>query len=192
MIFSPAAATEESTASVNLSGLASTASMSGSSVSNSSAGQGPGFGGSLSSQPASRSNCKAAAPTSFMVRAVMRTFQDTAAKSSGSRPMCKRGVALHRWPHAHRRLKDHDERPQQEADNDVHHAEDTEGCDTGLLHGALCSRSVETLWPECGLERVSVPVLRWGCLTGAHSSHAFKGLADQQGTSHNNWLVNVL
>ena len=43
---------------------------------NSSATQGPGFGGMTSSQPAARSSCSAEAPTSFIVRAVINTFQD--------------------------------------------------------------------------------------------------------------------
>src|SRR5439155_21128815 len=91
MIFSVAAAEEVITVSVNLSMLASTASMSGRSLINSSAGQGPGLGGITGSQPASRRSCSADAPTSFMVRAVIRTFQDMAAECNAFARMRKRG-----------------------------------------------------------------------------------------------------
>src|SRR5437773_10711406 len=94
MILSLAAAADSRTAAVNLSMLARTPSMSGRSFSNSSAEKRPGFGGITRSQSASRIRCSADAPTSFIVRAVIRTFQDMAAEFNDSRLMRKRRVAL--------------------------------------------------------------------------------------------------
>src|SRR5207249_11554123 len=91
MIFSVAAAEEVSTVSENLSMLARTASMSGRSLINSSAGQGPGLGGITGSQPALRRSCSADAPTSFMVRPVIRTLQDMAAECNAFALMRQRG-----------------------------------------------------------------------------------------------------
>ena len=69
--------------------------MPGNSFSNSSAEKGPGFGGIIRSHPASRIRCSAEAPTSFIVRAVIRIFQDMAAEFSGFGLLRKRGVAPH-------------------------------------------------------------------------------------------------
>src|SRR2546426_4235461 len=91
MIFSLAAAEEGITVSVNLSMLARTASMSGKPLSSSSADNGPSFGGVMTSQPALRRSCSADAPTSFIVRAVIRTFQDMAAECNAFARMRKRG-----------------------------------------------------------------------------------------------------
>src|SRR2546430_4050708 len=91
MIFKLAAAEEVRTASLNLSMLARTASVSGKTLSSSSADNGPGFGGVTTSQPASRRSCNADAPTSFIVRAVIRTFQDMAAECNAFARMRKRG-----------------------------------------------------------------------------------------------------
>src|SRR6185503_663501 len=82
MILSLAAAEDSITAAVNRSMLARTPSTSGNSLSNSSTGKGPGFGGIINSQLASRISCSADAPTSFIVRAVISTFQDMVAESS--------------------------------------------------------------------------------------------------------------
>src|SRR5438132_11609879 len=92
MIFSLAAAEEVITVSVNLSMLARTASMSGKPLSSSSADNGPSFGGVMTSQPALRRSCSADAPTWFIVRAVIRTFQDMAAECNAFARMRKRGV----------------------------------------------------------------------------------------------------
>src|SRR2546427_10751575 len=91
MIFSLAAAEEVITVSVNLSMVARTASMSGKPLSSSSADNGPSFGGVMTSQPALRRSCSADAPTSFIVRAVIRTFQDMAAECNAFARMRKRG-----------------------------------------------------------------------------------------------------
>jgi hypothetical protein len=58
--------------------LANTASFPSRSGSKVSGGCGPNFGGMTNSQPASRNSFKADCPTSFKVRAVIKTFQDMA------------------------------------------------------------------------------------------------------------------
>src|SRR3954464_129280 len=83
MSFNDFASGELRTLSVNLSMLASTASAFGKCGSNSASLSGPDFGGMMTFAPASRSDCSARKPVSFMVRAVMRTFQDMGAESSG-------------------------------------------------------------------------------------------------------------
>src|SRR5438046_727391 len=85
MILRVAAASELRTSAVNLSMLARTASIAGSSGSSASAGSGPNFGGMTTSHPALRSKSSAPAPTSLRVRAVIRTFQTIRASLTADR-----------------------------------------------------------------------------------------------------------